>query len=99
MRRGFEGLPRVCWSIETLNRVACEQALLFSRDPFHSPKQESLLAGYQLSWSVHYLDFRNRKSVFYVIIKPPPISFILRGHITEFWSRVDVSARVDMNKS
>ena len=21
MRRGFEGLPRVCWSIETLNRV------------------------------------------------------------------------------
>ena len=33
-------------------RVACEQALLFgqakraSRDPFHSPKQESLLAGY-----------------------------------------------------
>ena len=42
---------------------------------------------------------------FYVIIKTPPISFtlyrkkeILYGRIAEFWSRVDVSACVDMNK-
>ena len=42
---------------------------------------------------------------FYGTIKPPPISFtlhrtqeILYGHITEFWSRVDVRVCVDMNK-
>ena len=46
------------------------------------------------------------REYFYVIIKPPPISFTLYrtqenvyGHITEFWSRVDVrSTFVDMNK-
>ena len=42
---------------------------------------------------------------FYVIIKLPPICFtlyrtqeLLYGHITEFLSRVDVGAGVDMNK-
>ena len=68
------------------------QGMLKYRDP-HS------------SWPAPVSTLEIERVHFYVIIKLPPISFtlhrtqeLLYGHITEFWSRVDVSAWVDMNR-
>ena len=69
-----------------------DQDMLKYRDP-HS------------SWSAPVSTLEIERVHFYVITKLPPISFtlhrtqeLLYGHITEFWSRVDVSACVDMNR-
>ena len=68
------------------------QGMLKYRDP-HS------------SWPAPVSTLEIERVHFYVIIKLSPISFtlhrtqeLLYGHITEFWSRVDVSAWVDMNR-
>ena len=57
------------------------------------------------SWSAPASTLEIERVHVYVIIKLPPISFtlyrrqeLLYGDITEFWSRVDVSACVDKNK-
>ena len=52
------------------------------------------------SWSAPASTLEIERVHFYAIIKLPPISFTLHRtqELTGFWSRVDVSACVGMNK-